>query len=252
MPGLFRNFRARALVGRRTVRYVLYGIGEIALIFIGITLAVAFENSAERRRAAALAAGLLLGVQQDLDANIAEIENNIRLDEAFLASVNVVLYHLDSPRGWNDSLSVELENALHWSSPFLSTSGYDGLKQAGLYQVPDDELRSSIVHLFETTYTFLVEDHDRAMWVFMESVLNPLLLSELRRTDAGGTRQGLVAPRDYQATRESGALRTALLEHQASLVFGLQLRQQALEETRALRSQIEGAARSVASPAGSL
>jgi hypothetical protein len=191
-------------------QYLLYGIGEVILIFIGITLAVGFENSAEEKRASELARGLLIGVQQDLDANATELDGNIEIDETFLASLTLVLAHLDTSSAWPDSLSVELENAMHWSSPFLSTSGYEGLKQAGLHRVPDEELRTAIVRLFEGRYGFLLGDHDRAMWEFSATVLRPLLGSEIVRTDKGGTITGGLAPRDYGATRERGALRTAL------------------------------------------
>jgi hypothetical protein len=230
-----------AVPDRPGARYVLYALGEVLLIFIGITLAIGFENPAEQRRQEDLTDGLLLGVRGDLEANIAELEANIELDEDFIASLNTVIHRLDTSSEWDDSMSVQLENALHWSSPFLATSGYDGLRQAGLYQVRDEELRRSIVDLYERTYGFLVGDHDRNMWVFMESALNPVFVGELVRTDDGNTARGRVAPRDYAATRERGVLRSVLLEQQGHLINGLDYRHEALEGTAALLARIDAA-----------
>jgi hypothetical protein len=230
-----------AVPDRPGARYALYALGEVLLIFIGITLAIGFENAAEQRRQEDLTDGLLLGVRGDLEANIAELETNIEVDEEFLASLSTVIHRLDTSSEWDDSMSVELEYALHWSSPFLATSGYDGLRQAGLYQVRDEELRRSIVDLYEGTYGFLVGDHDRNMWVFMESVLNRVFVDELVRTDAGNTERGQVAPRDYEATRERGVLRSVLLEQQGHLIAGLGYRRKALDETADLLERIEAA-----------
>lgn len=241
MPGFFRGARVSAVFESRFVKYVAYGLGEILLVFIGITLAIAFENSAEARRQAELTRGLLVGIQQNLGANIAELEDNIVRDRQFLASVEAVLGHLATSSDWSDSVSADLENALYWTSPFLAMSGYGSLQQAGLHMVSDTELRTAIVHLHETTYGFLVGDHDRSMWDYTSSVMNPLVSRELVRVDDGRPGGGILRPRDYAATRERAELRSMLLNQRANLGRGLTLRAEALAETRELWERLQGA-----------
>lgn len=228
---------------RAVGRYLAYAAGEILLIFIGITLAVAFDNAAEARRQEQLTRGLLAGVQQSLMANVVELERNIDRDEANLAAVARVRSHIDSGRAWNDSLSAELARARYWSSPFFTTSGYESLKQAGMHLVRDQELGASIVHLFETTYGFLVGDHDRSMWVWESSVLQPLYGHELVRTDRSGASTELLVPADWEAPRVRAAVRTMLLEHQGQLMQGLSLRRAALEETKDVMGRLDASLR---------
>ena len=223
------------VISGKLLRYLGYAVGEVFLIFIGITLAIGFENSRDQRRQEELAKGLLIAIQLNLQANIAELERNIKEDESIIESTSIILTHLSNSQTWgNDSLSAHLERSLHWSSPFFTASGYESLKQNGLHLIVDETLRAEIVHLFETTYAYLVGDLDRLMWVFMGSVTYPIRMRELVRLDSGGDEPILRAPRDYTASLERGELRTLLLDHQGHLISGIQLRNQALAETRDL------------------
>lgn len=228
---------------RAVGRYMAYAAGEILLIFIGVTLAVAFDNAAEARRQEELTNGLLAGVRQSLLANVAELERNIDRDEDNLAAVARVLAHIDSGEAWNDSLSAELARARYWSSPFFTTSGYESLKQAGMHTVRDPDLSGSIVHLFETTYGYLIGDHDRSMWVWESSVLEPLYGHELVRGDHSGASTELLVPTDWDAPRVRAAVRTMLLEHEGQLVQGLSLRRIALDETEDVMGRLDAALR---------
>jgi len=239
MPGVFRWPRVSAIQGRLALRYVLYAAGEVILIFIGITLAVAFENSSEQRRRDQFSREILTAIQRDLAANVIQMDDNILWDESVLSSLDPILNHLSNATPWTDSLGADLEHAMHWSSPFLSTSAYESLIQNGLQLVSDDLLRDQIVHLHESTYGLLVGEVDRLQWVFKEAVLLPIQTGELVRLDDGGTTTGLLAPRDYEASLRSGRLRTMFLEHQTNLLLGLELRREARAETLALSDSIE-------------
>ena len=239
MPGALSSPRSTAMRRGRLARYAMYAVGEVVLIFIGITLAVAFENASKEREQEALVRGLLSSVLQNLEANVAELEQNIAIDDTIQKSVQAVVRHLDSGAPWNDSLSTSLNLSLHWSSPFLATSGYESLKQSGLHQVADDSLRADMIQLFERTYAFLVGDVDRAMWAFQEAALLPTVMQELVHVGDPDDPFAPMAPRDFRATVRRGQLRTMLLEHRGHLHGGTVYRQQALEETRALASKIE-------------
>jgi len=243
MAGVFGHTRLKSIAAGAVRRYLAYAVGEVLLIFVGVTLAVAFDNAAEARRQDDLARGLLEGVRQNLVANQEELQSNIDGDEAILELVARVVSSLDSGEPWSDSQSAELAQARYWSSPFLTTSGYESLKQAGMHSVRDEGVDRSIVHLFETTYGFLVGDHDRTMWVFEGSVVNPLFGHELLRMDEGGESPELLAPADLSSPRVRGAIRTMLLEHEGHLRRGLELRRAALEETRDVMRRLDDALR---------
>ena len=239
MPGVFRWPRVSAIQRTQAVQYLLYAAGEVLLIFIGITLAIAFENSSEQSRRDQFAREILAAIQRDLAANVTQLDDNILWDESVLSSLDPVLNHLSNAIPWTDALGSDLEHAMHWSSPFLSTSAYESLIQNGLQLVSDELLRDKIIHLHESTYGLLVGEVDRLQWVFKEAVMLPIQTRELVRLDDGETTTGLLAPRDYEASLRSGQLRTMFLEHQTNLLIGLGLRREARTETLAVSESIE-------------
>lgn len=239
MPGVFRWPRVNAINRAQALRYLLYAAGEVLLIFIGITLAVAFENSSEQRRKDQFAREILAAIQRNLAANVTQLDDNIIWDESVLSSLDPVLNHLSNAMPWTNALGSDLEHAMHWSSPFLSTSAYESLIQNGLQLVTDELLRDEIVHLHESTYGLLIGEVDRLQWIFKEAVMLPLQSRELVRLDDGGTTTGLLVPRDYEASIRNGQLRTMFLEHQTNLLIGLELRREARAETLAVSENIE-------------
>lgn len=242
MPGMLANLRVRAILENKASRYLAYAVGEVILIFIGITLAIAFDNGVEQRRQDELAFGLLLSIKENLQTNIGELERNIGFDEQVLESAVKVTDYISSDNdSWNDSLGPDLGRSLFWSSPFFADSGYESLKQVGLFAITNETLRNEITNLFEVTYAYLVGDLDRTMWAFQESVLYPVQVRELIRITDGTSPSYNFEPRDYIASREKGELLAMLLEHQVSLNDGLQLRKAALRETQVLVSKIEDA-----------
>lgn len=234
MPGVLSHPRKDAATGGRIWRYIAYGVGEVLLIFIGVTLAVAFENSNERRRIVALERDLLTTIESNLRANVREMSQNIALDESFAAAAETSLAQLRRGGEWPDSLNVTLGRAFFWTSPFLAGSGYESLQQLGLHVVSDPDLRDALVHLHERTYTFLTGDTDRAQWAFQESVLFPLIAEELEpeAEDLSASRSGFARsyrPRDGANT--DSRLKSALAEHRRRVLDGIRIRRDAISET---------------------
>ena len=238
MPGALKQPRSDAARSGRIGRYLGYAVGEIALIFVGITLAIAFENSNERRRAAEAEADVLSTIQEDLAANLVELERNIDFDLSVIASVEAVRAHLATQGSWGDSLNASLGLATRWSSPFLAASGYTSLRSRGVQLVSSPSLRRSIVDLYENTYARLSGDADRTQWAFQESVYYPLIVRALELVESESDSPSGYSIRDYAATRSSGELDATLGEHRQALLMGVAWRQAALEETAAVIREI--------------
>ena len=238
MPGVLKEPRIDAARSGKVVRYLGYAVGEIALIFVGITLAIAFENSNERRRSAEAEADVLSTIQEDLAANLVELERNIAFDQSVIGSIEVVRAHLATHSSWRDSLNDQLGLATRWSSPFLAASGYTSLRSRGVQLVSSPSLRRSIVDLYENTYARLTGDADRTQWAFQESVWYPLIVRELDMVEDDNDSPYGYYISDYAATRGSGELDTTLGEHRQALLMGVAWRQEAHEETAAVIGEI--------------
>jgi len=238
MPGVLKSQRESSIRSHRVLRYIAYAAGEIFLIFVGITLAIAFENSNDQRRTRALELEILGSVQQNLEANLEELDRNISEDSEAVRLLDPILAHMRDARPWDDSLEEPLARAIVWSSPYFATSGYENLKQLGLHLVSDSGTRDQLVHLFENTYTRLIGDFDGAQWQFYGNVMLPIRNRELDRIEP--SRDG--APlhvRDYEGALERGELLAMLSEHQYAMIIGLRARQQAREETEAVLAALQ-------------
>ncbi len=231
MPGVFKAPRAESIRTHRVVRYLTYAVGEVLLIFIGITLAVAFGNMNEQRRTDDLERQLLEAIVRNLEANVEELDRNIDDDEGSISALEPVLENLISENPWDDSLSASLDRSQDWSSPYFATSGYESLKQLGLHLVSDAPLRDELVYLFETTYAILLGDHDNGHWAFFEAVMLPIQNRALEQFDPEGP-----ALRGFRpVTNQSATGRTELLnmlhEHRRRLLRDLVVRRDARAET---------------------
>ena len=238
MPGALKSKREESLRSSRVVRYLSYGIGEVLLIFVGITLAIAFDNWNDQKKTDALERQILGAIVRNLEANVEELGRNIRGDEIAVSGLEPVLEVLIAGTPWDDSLVEPLEQSMNWSSPYFATSGYESLKQLGLHLVSDDQLRDQLVDLHETTYAILLGDFDKSFWAFYEAVLLPVRNRELELFKPEGEGLRAFRPRDYEETIRRGELLHALQEHRYRLQIGL-------EERRGTLSKTEGTIESI-------
>ena len=239
MPGVLKSQRETSIRSHRALRYLAYATGEILLIFVGITLAITFQNSNDERNTLELELEILESIQQNLEANLSDLNRNIMEDEESLQLLDVVLEHMNDARPWNDSLEESLGIAMRWSSPFFATSGYENLRQLGLHLVSDDDIRDQLVHLFENTYARLIGDFDASFWAFYEAVVLPVRNRELDRIDPSGDGSRALRVRDYEGALRRGELVALLTESRYLLVIGLQAREEARDETVELLTALQ-------------
>ncbi len=157
-------------------KYLLYAVGEIILIVIGIVLALQLNNLNESRKTRARANEALALVKTDLLKEIAAFEryteSKSTSDLPFLRSVY--------DKKWE---SIALD-----SLPLIGTgyfnfqpfnSAYQGLKSGGnLAIIDNDSLRSAIIYYFEHQHIHLA---DWSSWHknFVTNHLEPYMFNEL-------------------------------------------------------------------------
>src|SRR6056297_1458993 len=94
MITLFRRIRQKLIESGNITKYLLYAIGEILLVVIGILIALQVNNWNEQRKEQAIAddlrAGILSDLQQDLatiDAALEQNEVSIRLFDSLQMTI---------------------------------------------------------------------------------------------------------------------------------------------------------------------
>jgi hypothetical protein len=83
-------------------KYTLYAIGEIALVVIGILIALQINNWNENRKEIEIEQKLLLSLQREISTNIVELEKNIKGHTNSSELTKELLKYFSSPRKSQD------------------------------------------------------------------------------------------------------------------------------------------------------
>ena len=74
MIKFFRHIRQKMLSENKISKYLLYAIGEIILVVIGILIALAINNSNEDDKTRVKELNYLTGIKSDLQLNLIDLE----------------------------------------------------------------------------------------------------------------------------------------------------------------------------------
>lgn len=149
---------------------------EVALIFVGITLAIAFENWNSERKERGEELALLEELQSNLEENQKILKLMIAANESSIVSYELVISHIGERKPYSDELAQHFARLDNWASPYLTSSAYETLRGRGLDLISDRSLRRQIVNLFEVNYVILADDVDRAEWINYEVSTVPMML----------------------------------------------------------------------------
>jgi uncharacterized membrane protein YgaE (UPF0421/DUF939 family) len=94
MIKFFRKIRQSLLIENKLSRYLLYAIGEIVLVVIGILIALQVNNWNEGRKELAKSHEILREIAENLEYNNAQFLQEIKEEEAVVRSIDIVLENL--------------------------------------------------------------------------------------------------------------------------------------------------------------
>ena len=158
MLTFLRKIRKSFIVSGSARNYALYAIGEIALIVIGILIALQINNWNETRIEKATERHLLLELSETINRNCTNLEQRIQATEKGELSSAIIINAVESHLSYSDSLDIHFQLArIPNMSLILSYSGYEALKNAGFELIQSKEIRAEIINLFEVTYLALRE-----------------------------------------------------------------------------------------------
>ena len=104
MIKFFRRIRQQLLTENKLGKYLLYAIGEIVLVVIGILIALSINNWNEGLKIKSQERDVLLQMKRNLEADIIqETYPNTVLENA-MNSTDIVLDYLEQRKPYTDSL----------------------------------------------------------------------------------------------------------------------------------------------------
>ncbi len=193
MIKLFRKIRQNLLTENKFSKYLLYAIGEIVLVVIGILIALQINNWNESNKLHKRELTLLNELNTNLKINIVNLENDIQIQTNSVSSFNYILKLPQSNLPYNDSIPSYLSDIEYSPDVILVSSAFQTLKSSGLELIQSDSLRIEIVNLFEVDYPSLLQETRRLEDQLWSVVVIPLFQKHLSNEN------GNWFPNDYDS-----------------------------------------------------
>ncbi|MGB5206026.1 MAG: DUF6090 family protein [Eudoraea sp.] len=174
-------------------KYLLYAIGEIVLVVIGILFALQINNWNEFKKDRAVENKLLIELKENLNTNLVRLTDEIQKEHNSIAEINLIVEHIDNRRAYHDSLDTHFRQAILSHDIVLSSSAFEAIKSKGFEIIDSDSLRKDIIDLFDVSYSNLISETVRLEDLFWPSSVLPILHTHFRWE--GNTTK----PVDYEA-----------------------------------------------------
>ncbi len=158
MLPVFRKIRRQLLTRNAFSRYLLYAIGEILLVVIGILLALRVNNYNEAQKIKTQKDAMLRQVADDLRRNIGDLRRDKALHLLGLQSNMRVMKHLEGGLPYDPQLAFDfyyLKKDEYTNPP---TTGYENLKSLGLDNVDDPQIQNLLKSIYEYLYPRLSKE----------------------------------------------------------------------------------------------
>ena len=182
MLGFLRRIR-RSLIEKGHLRkYLVYAIGEILLVVIGILLALQVNNWNEDRKSSKEIQEVLSALKSNTNSNIQQLQQVNRGDLEVINSIKLIMNNLTHSKVYNDTLAHHFMHSGYYHEPAWKMGAYETLIAKGLDSVETDSLRERIVDVYEVGYQKLSEN----MLITRDlstSLMFPAISQRLRVTD---------------------------------------------------------------------
>lgn len=156
-----------------------YALGELALIVLGILIALAISDWNDRRVARNQELALLSEVRTTLRADLAEFERGLALLQETVPRIEALSKRLDGPIDDDDAMDRLFGAAYGVHGINLNSTAYETLKSVGLQSISNLELRQRLTRVFDHFYEQVLIQRDIETGVTL-NVMRPYYLSHFR------------------------------------------------------------------------
>lgn len=151
---LFRKIRHKLIQNTSITKYLMYALGEIALVVIGILLAISINNRKHVADDRDLETKILKEIKTDLENGLDEIRNELANYKLKQSGDSTLIAFYYSSKVFNDTLGSLVY--MYEISPHFNpiNGGYQFLKVKGIDLIENDELRISINGYYEQSIPY--------------------------------------------------------------------------------------------------
>lgn len=241
MIRIFRNLRQNLLAQNRLTRYLIYALGEIVLVVMGILIALQFNNLNNKAQLRQLEIKYLKEISNNLKSDSADIAFNIEFNETRLLAGQMVLKSLSGNESYSDTLNRYFGNLLYTTRSVMNFSAYETLKSRGLEIITNDSLRKTITHLYSFSYHNAIDfekqdDHAMQYEVVIPEVVNKVIFHPVEDTRMA---MRSAEPINFEALKNDHEFKNALMLNIELRSYMLGMYHGLAENVAACRNQIK-------------
>ncbi len=208
MLKFFRQLRQRLLTENRFGKYLLYAVGEILLVVIGILLALQIDTWNKERELRAEELKTLNNFKASLAADAAYLKGSKYTYEKARNSMDYLIAYMDKDLPYSDSLKYHFANiTFDWGMQY-DFSTYEELKSKDLNLISNDSLRSDLIRYYSLAeglgmrlanrYSRIIDDVSKTIFSRHFDQMWEVRIDSL---------QGEMIPFDYNALKEDRQFR---------------------------------------------
>ena len=176
MIKFFRRIRQNFLTENKFSKYLIYAIGEIVLVVIGILIALQINNWNEEQNRRIEERDVLLELRRELSLNLKELNKYQNNGEKIMQKVALYWDYFENDRSATNKDSIaEFVNNITYTDPYNPEFNtlYSVVSTSRLASIKNEELRFYLNRLSTASKT--VQDFDRQRVVLRDEQLHPAL-----------------------------------------------------------------------------
>ena len=170
MIPVFRKIRKKMADENRPIKYMRYAIGEIALVVIGILIALQINNWNENRKADKFEQEILYLIDQNLKSDSISLTMELFKAKQAIALTDRLLEQV-SQKNYGDSINNWMGKIISFERFKSQSSAFEVLKAKGIETISNKELQLALISYYDESLFKLyegledVEDFFKRDWV---------------------------------------------------------------------------------------
>jgi len=158
MIKFFRRVRKKLLTENRYSRYLLYAIGEIILVVIGILIALSINNWNENRKLQILEAGYYCKLLEDLNQDVIQIAQHLEANDERILNSNKLIQLLQQESPSQAEVILTMRDAVAKTTFTFkpSLAAFEDLKSSGNLSVLKDlKLKTKLIDYYTSIQGYI-------------------------------------------------------------------------------------------------
>jgi len=152
MIKFFRKIRQKLLSENKFSKYLIYAIGEIVLVVIGILIALGINNWNESRKENQEEISNLKSLKSELEVSLEELKSDYHGTKLFHNSTLKIQSWMRNKTIYSDSMPRDFFLSYQIANFYPKTSTYETFKNGNLELIKSDSLKILITDIYEAGY----------------------------------------------------------------------------------------------------